>query len=71
MVMMPELNDPCWRRVLTTSTDMAAASLATRIMIARMRREVAEKPACLFEQIQHLHAFYAKNSFARADIARF
>lgn len=69
--MIPDLNDPCWRRVLTSSSDLAAASLATRIMITRMRREVAEKPASLWDQVSQLRAFYAKNTFAVSDIARF
>lgn len=69
--MIPEPNDLCWKRVLTSTADMAAASLATRIMLTRMRKEVQEKPNSLFENIQHLRAFYVKNSFARTDIARF
>lgn len=69
--MIPDSNDPRWRRVLTTQSDLSAASLASRILISRLRREVEGSPASLAEKIAVLRAFFAKNSFAHADFARF
>ncbi len=68
--MIPQSNDPRWRMVLTTSSDIAAASLATRILIARLRREVAQTPSALAAKVEELRDFFGKNSFAVPDIAR-
>lgn len=69
--MIPDLNDPRWKRVLTSNSDLAAASLATRILISRLRREVAEAPGSLMAKIGELRDFIAKNSFALADVSKF
>lgn len=69
--MIPDLNDPRWKRVLTSNSDLAAASLATRILISRLRREVAEAPGSLMAKAGELRDFIAKNSFALADVSKF
>jgi hypothetical protein len=69
--MIPELADPRWQRVLTSSSDLSAASLATRILIARLRREVADAPAALAAKMGELRDFVVKNPFAAADAAKF
>ncbi|MGD9917005.1 MAG: hypothetical protein AB7U46_03225 [Paenirhodobacter sp.] len=69
--MIPEANDPRWTRVLTSNSDLSTASLATRILISRLRREVASAPGTLAAKIAELRDFVAKNSFATADIAKF
>lgn len=69
--MIPDLSDPRWKRVLTSNSDLSAASLATRILISRLRREVAEAPAALAGKVGELRDFVAKNPFALADAAKF
>ncbi|PTV95535.1 hypothetical protein C8J27_104171 [Rhodobacter aestuarii] len=69
--MIPDLNDPRWKRVLTNDSDLSSASLATRILITRLRREVADAPATLSAKMGELRDFVAKNSFAVADVAKF
>ncbi|PYF09467.1 hypothetical protein C8J30_10839 [Rhodobacter viridis] len=69
--MIPDLSDPRWKRVLTSNSDLSAASLATRILISRLRREVAEAPAALTGKIGELRDFVSKNPFALADAAKF
>lgn len=69
--MIPDLSDPRWRRVLTSESDLGAASLATRILVARLRREVRAQPASLAAKIDELRAFLLKNSFAVKDVATF
>ncbi|KQB11799.1 hypothetical protein H9N28_12170 [Rhodobacter capsulatus] len=69
--MIPDLSDPRWKRVLTGTSDLSSASLATRILISRLRREVAEAPAALAGKIGELRDFVAKNPFALADAAKF
>lgn len=69
--MIPEKTDPRWARVLTTESDLGSASLATRILISRLRREVRASPATLVGKIAELRGFIEKNTFAHADLARF
>lgn len=69
--MISDMNDPRWSRVLTSDADLSAASLATRILVTRLRREVAAAPTTLSAKIAELRDFVAKNAFASADVARF
>lgn len=69
--MIPDASDPRWKRVLTSNSDLSAASLATRILISRLRREVASAPGTLGAKIGELRDFIGKNSFAVADVAKF
>lgn len=69
--MIPDTSDPRWKRVLTAESDLSSASLATRILITRLRREVASAPASLAAKVSELHDFVTKNTFAHADAARF
>lgn len=69
--MIPDSNDPRWQRVLTSNSDLSATSLATRILITKLRREVAGAPAALAVKVAELHSFVTQNSFAHADAARF
>ncbi|WP_339107969.1 hypothetical protein [Thioclava sp. GXIMD4216] len=69
--MIPDTNDPRWKRVLTSESDLSATSLATRLMVSRLRREVAASPAALAAKIGELRDFVAKNPFATADMAKF
>lgn len=57
-------------RLLTEGTDLSKASLATRIMIARIRTEVKLNPACRSAKVDELLQFAANNAFAAADIAK-
>lgn len=69
--MIPDLADPRWKRVLTTDSDLAAVSLATRILVARLRRDAKAGPDALAAAIRDLRNFFTKNSFALADVAKF
>ncbi len=62
--------DPRWRKILTTESDIAAASLATRILIARLRREVVRVPTSLNEKVTELLDFLRKSPMGAADAAR-
>ena len=69
--MIPEPTDPRWQRVLMSDAEMSRASLATRILLTRLRSEVRRSPADLATKARELQAFYVKNSFAQADVALF
>lgn len=55
--------------LLTSTSDLSKASLATRILVSRLRIEVKAQPASLSGKIEELKAFIAKNAFANADLA--
>ena len=67
--MIPDMSDPRWRRVLTNDSDVARASLATRILLTRLRGEVRKSPGDLPAKIAELHGFITKNNFAQGDVA--
>ena len=69
--MIPDATDPRWERVLTNDSELVGASLATRILVTRLRGEVRKAPTVLGASITELRAFIAKNGFAQADAARF
>lgn len=70
-MMVPAPNDPRWQRVLTSENDIAQASLATKILITRLRRETKAAPGNLNAAITELRGYLEKNAFAQADIAHF
>jgi hypothetical protein len=57
------------RELLTSTSDLAKASLATRIFISRLRIEVRAQPTQLAAKMDELKAFIAKNAFALSDLA--
>ncbi|OCX67183.1 hypothetical protein BFP70_03225 [Thioclava sp. SK-1] len=69
--MIPDESDPRWSRVLTTQAELSSTSLATRILISRLRREVSASPDTLERKVAELRAFISKNSFAVADMGKF
>lgn len=69
--MIPAPNDGCWQRVLRSQSDLSNVSLATRLLVSRLRRESASDPASLPGKIAELREFFTKNAFAQGDIAKF
>lgn len=67
--MVPNTTDPRWKRALTSESDISTASLPTKILVARLRRQVKEHPTTIQERIGELHAFFEKNMIAQKDIA--
>lgn len=68
--MIPDISDPRWKRALTTDCDYATAALATRLLVARLRREVQADPPSLSAKVAELRGFFEKNDVVRADVAR-
>lgn len=57
------------KSLITGTSDLSKASLATRILIGRLRIEARNQPSCLGVKIEELKAFITKNAFAAADLA--
>lgn len=68
--MVPAPNDGCWKRVLQSQSDLSNVSLATRLLVSRLRREISGNPGALPGKINELREFFSKNAFAQADIAK-
>lgn len=64
------MTDAKFKELITGSGDLARASLATRILISRLRIEARAQPATLAEKVTELRAFVAKNDFAKTDLER-
>ncbi|MCI4661708.1 MAG: hypothetical protein MRY63_07825 [Neomegalonema sp.] len=69
--MLQNSNDPRWVQILKSSSDLSKASLATRLLVSRLRKEVAAAPGSEVGKAQELFAWVAKNQFAHADLAHF
>lgn len=66
---MAIIDDTKLRRIITTSSDLAAASMATRIVVTRMRVEVTNYPDRLSAKIAELRDFVKQHDFARDDLS--
>lgn len=64
------MNEASLSSLLTSASDLSKASLATRILVSRLRIEVRVQPATLAAKIAEFKAFIAKNDFAAADLAK-
>ncbi|QBX34947.1 hypothetical protein E4191_09645 [Paracoccus liaowanqingii] len=69
--MIPGPSDPCWQRAICTEKDLSAASLATKILVSRLRQETRSNPATVNEKIAELRKYFEKYTFAAKDIALF
>ncbi|MCI4664876.1 MAG: hypothetical protein MRY74_09160 [Neomegalonema sp.] len=66
---MPNLNDPKWVAAIQNNKDMGKATLATRLLLTRLRQEVKANPGSLREKARELFEFFEKNAFAQKDVA--
>ncbi|MEC9434195.1 MAG: hypothetical protein VYD87_14940 [Pseudomonadota bacterium] len=68
--MIPDASDPRWRRLLTTDGELEASTLATRLLVSRLRRELRAEPAALPGKIEELRGYARSNPAAAAELAR-
>jgi hypothetical protein len=65
---LPSVDHQLWVRLLTDELDQNIKTLATRLIITRLRIEVANNPAVLPRAVQELRRFFAANQFAHRDL---
>ncbi|WP_138464979.1 hypothetical protein [Poseidonocella sp. HB161398] len=58
-----------FRRTLTSNKDLGGASLATKILVTRLRRQVSDTPSALDQAIRELSSYFDKHQFASKDMA--
>ena len=66
---LPTKLDPCWKRMLTAEPAPTMNGLATKMTLARLRRDVKQQPSMLASAIDEIHAFFAKNEFAQRELS--
>jgi len=57
-----------WVRLLTGELNPEIKTLATRLIITRLRIDVANNPDVLPRAVQELRRFFADNKFAHRDL---
>jgi hypothetical protein len=57
-----------WARLLTGELNPNIRTLATRLIVTRLRIDVANNPAVLPRAVQELRRFFADNKFAHRDL---
>ncbi|GAA4218236.1 hypothetical protein GGQ68_002418 [Sagittula marina] len=62
------IDDTTLQNVLTSGSDLSQASLATKILVSRLRVDVASQPADLATALSELKSFIAKYPFAQQDL---
>jgi hypothetical protein len=67
MAPVPSKLDPCWAKALTGPAPQVT-SLATRLLIARLRDDVSRDPGRLADSVAQLQAFFVANAFAVRDL---
>jgi hypothetical protein len=65
---VPAKTDPRWSRALT-GAEPKVNSLATKLLLTRLRDEVKRDPGALGKSASQLHEFFAANPFAARDLA--
>lgn len=63
------LTDDKLRQTITSTADLAGASLVTRIVVNRLRMQVRANPAKLDDKVLELKAFFAQNPDAAREFA--
>lgn len=64
------MNETRLKALITGTSDLSKASLASRVMLNRLRVEVRTNPASLPAKLAELSAFIAKHAYAAEDFAR-
>ncbi|KQT55198.1 MULTISPECIES: hypothetical protein [unclassified Aureimonas] len=67
MAMKPQ-SDPLWGQILTGSKNPELKSLATRLVVTRLRQSLQNKSMTVGQATSELHRFVAENDFAQRDL---
>jgi len=65
---LPSVDDQLWVRLLTGECNPNIKTLATRLIITRLRIDVANDRTVLPRAVQELRRFFTDNKFAHRDL---
>lgn len=70
--MVPEKNDPRWRRALTSEEGIALKSLPSKLLISKLRFMLKEDPSpqSLRHAVDMAHDYFSRNEEATRDDLR-
>jgi len=66
--LLPPVDHQLWARLLTGELNPNIRTLATRLIITRLRIEVANDRTVLPRAVQELRRFFTDNKFAHRDL---
>jgi len=66
--LLPPVDHQLWARLLTGELNPNIKTLATRLIITRLRIEVANDRTVLPRAVQELRRFFTDNKFAHRDL---
>lgn len=67
---VPPSSDPCWHRLLF-GEEPRFGSLATRLVVTRLRDAVSADAERTAEAVDELRRFFGANSFASPDLSAY
>jgi hypothetical protein len=67
---VPARSDPRWKELLSGEREPEFSSLATKLMVARLRQTVRADPGSMAAAIEELFHFFTVNDFAQRDLAK-
>lgn len=67
---MTQVNPMKLRAIISSDSGLSSASLATRIVVGRLRIEVRNNPAALDAKVQELATFARDNAYAATELAQ-
>ena len=66
---IPSPTAPCWRTILSTNNVPPFSSLATRMIVTRLRQEAKRGGGSMDASVRELHSFFSNNTFALRDLS--
>ncbi len=66
---MPVIPRAKIKTLLSSNSDLSKASLATRIMLTRMRLEVSNSPLCIDQKVSELESILSSKPTIAEDLA--
>lgn len=66
---IPPANNILWSRIVAGTSNPDISTLATRLLITRLRISVSNQETNLLNAALELHRFFVKNKFAHRDLS--
>jgi hypothetical protein len=68
--MVPQKSDPLWNALLSGQSDPAFSSLATKLLVTRLRQIVRNDPNSISAAVDEIFQYFTTNPFAQCDLSK-
>jgi hypothetical protein len=68
--MVPDKSASCWKELLSGVRDPPFDSLATKLLVGRLRQKVRSEPGSVAAAVDEICHYFTANSFARRDLGK-